>query len=168
MAYINQYMELYGFTRKMLSEKSGVSPSLICRYVNEPELLDNADWDTRKRIAEALDITVHELIVGKDFKSRVLHTEILKASEHLARLLRNYAKDPMYLNITIFTKDKEAKEPEDNCEGLPDYYSIRCHEASDVEGIVPTMSESSRVYYRTDEDGNELIDKVFPYYVSGG
>lgn len=166
MAYINQYMELLGMTRKQLSEKSGVSPSLICRYVNDPDTLDNADWDTRKRIAEALDITVHELHVGKDYKTKVLHSEIIKATEHLARLLRNYASDPMYLNLTIFTKDAEAKDPEDNCEGLPDYYAIRCHEANDIEGIVPTISESSRVYYKTDDTGEELIDKVFKY--SGG
>lgn len=155
MAYLNDYMELQGMTRRALSEKSGVSLPRIGAYVNEPELLITANCETRKAIADALGITVKELLHGKDFKTKILKTEIRKAAEHLANELRKYSAEPMYLDLCIFTHDAEAKTEEDNCEGLPDYYSIRCHEASDVEGIIPTMSESARVYYG--EDGTRQV-----------
>ena len=100
---------------------------------------------------------------GKDFKTILVKTEIRKAAEHLARELRKYSAEPMYLNLCIFTRDAEAKTEEDNCEGLPDFYSIRCHEASDIDGIVPTMSESARMYYKDDE-GEEKIARVFKYH----
>ena len=131
--YLNDSMKLNGMTRRALSEKSGVSLPRIGAYVNEPELLTTADWETRKAIADALGITVKELLHGKDLKTKLLNTEVRKAVEHLARVLRNYSSEPMYLNMTVFTRDAEAKTKEDNCEGLPDYYGIRCHEANDVE-----------------------------------
>lgn len=158
MAYLNDYMKLQGMTRRALSEKSGVSLPRIGAYVNEPELLITADWETRKAIADALGITVKELLHGKNLKTEILKTEIRKAAEHLANELRKYSAEPMYLDLCIFTHDAEAKTEEDNCEGLPDYYSIRCHEASDVEGILPTMSESARVYY-----GEDGIRQVIPF-----
>lgn len=163
MAYLNDYMKLQGMTRRALSEKSGVSLPRIGAYVNEPELLINAGWETKKAIADALGITVKELLHGKDFKTILVKTEIRKAAEHLARELRKYSAEPMYLDLCIFTRDAEAKTEEDNCEGLPDFYSIRCHEASDVEGIVPTMSESARMYYKDDE-GEEKNARVFKYH----
>ena len=158
MAYLNDYMKLQGMTRRALSEKSGVSLPRIGAYVNEPELLITADWETRKAIADALGITVKELLHGKNLKTEILKTEIRKAAEHLANELRKYSAEPMYLDLCIFTHDAEAKTEEDNCEGLPDYYSIRCHEASDIDGIIPTMSESARVYY-----GEDGIKKVIPF-----
>lgn len=158
MAYLNDYMKLQGMTRRALSEKSGVSLPRIGAYVNEPELLITADWETRKAIADALGITVKELLHGKNLKTEILKTEIRKAAEHLANELRKYSAEPMYLDLCIFTRDAQAKTEEDNCEGLPDYYSIRCHEASDVEGILPTMSESARVYY-----GEDGIRTVIPF-----
>ena len=145
-------------TRRALSEESGVSLPRIRAYVNEPELLITADWETRKAIADALGITVKELLHGKNLKTEILKKEIRKAAEHLANELRKYSAEPMYLDLCIFTHDAEAKTEEDNCEGLPDYYSIRCHEASDIEGIIPTMSESARVYY-----GEDGIRKVIPF-----
>ena len=151
-------MKLQGMTRRALSEKSGVSLPRIGAYVNEPELLITADWETRKAIADALGITVKELLHGKNLKTEILKTEIRKAAEHLANELRKYSAEPMYLDLCIFTHDAEAKTEEDNCEGLPDYYSIRCHEASDIDGIIPTMSESARVYY-----GEDGIMKVIPF-----
>lgn len=158
MVYLNDYMKLQGMTRRALSEESGVSLPRIRAYVNEPELLITADWETRKAIADALGITVKELLHGKNLKTEILKTEIRKAAEHLENELRKYSAEPMYLDLCIFTHDAEAKTEEDNCEGLPDYYSIRCHEASDIEGIIPTMSESARVYY-----GEDGIRKVIPF-----
>lgn len=163
MCYLNQYMELNGMTRKQLADKSGISVVEIGRFCTYPEALETAKWETRVAIAQALGITAKELCYGKDFKTRVLRSEIVKAAEHLARELRKYSAEPMYLDLCIFTRDAEAKTEEDNCEGLPDFYSIRCHEASDVEGIVPTMSESARMYYKDDE-GEEKNARVFKYH----
>lgn len=162
MSHLNEIIDAKGITKHQLADISGVSYTSITLIVKK----DNYEYctkETQKKIAKALGFTVNEIINGGEgMKRKLLETEVRKATEHLARLLRIYSADPMYLNLTVFTRDAEAKTLEDNCEGLPDYYGIRCHEASDVEGIVPTISESARVYY-TDSDGIEKIGKVFKY-----
>ena len=97
-------------------------------------------------------------------KNKVLYTEVIKAAEGLARALRNFTDEPMYLNLCIFTRDAECHH-EGDPDGLPDYYDVVVNGA-DVEfdeNTDPTISTSARVYYKESKDG-ELIQTVIPYY----
>ena len=98
-------------------------------------------------------------------KNKVLYTEVIKAAETLARALRNYTDEPMYLNLCIFTRDAECHH-EGDPEGTPDFYSLVVHSASEEyfeENLEPTISTSARVYYKETKHG-ELIQTVIPYY----
>ena len=155
-------MESKGITTKELAKLSGCDAGNIRRLMK----LDSLDFirsDTKKRIATALGVTPRELVKGgKRMKNKVLYAEIVKATENLANALRNYTDAPMYLDLCIMTRDDSIR-----CEGdpigVPDYYSIRCHKADDIDEIVPDISESARVFYS--EDGNgEGIRNVFKYH----
>ena len=98
-------------------------------------------------------------------KNKVLYTEVIKAAEGLARALRNYTDEPMYMHLAIFTRDEESHH-EGDPDGLPDFYSLVVHSASEEyfeENLEPTISTSARVYYKESKDG-ELIRTVIPYY----
>ena len=112
---------------------------------------------TQKALADALEVTVSDLINGGDkMKKTILHAEVIKAAESLAVALSKFSSDPMYCSVTVFTKDVTCK-CEGDPEGIPDYYSVRIHDAEDVEGERTFISESARVYYG--EDGIRTVLK---------
>lgn len=155
-------MELEGITPKKLAELSGCDAGNIRRLMS----LDSLDFirpDTKKRLASALGVTIKDLVKGgKRMKNKILYAEVVKATEELTKALRNYTDEPMYLNVCIMTRDKTAV-CEGDPSGVPDFYSIRCHKADDIDEIVPDISESARVFYS--EDGNgEGIRNVFKYF----
>ena len=94
-------------------------------------------------------------------KNKVLYTEVLKAAEHLATVLRNYTDEPMYLNLTIFTRDAECHH-EGDPDGVPDYYEVVVEGAEADDDAEPTIATSARVYYSEDQYG-EQIRTVIPY-----
>ena len=95
-------------------------------------------------------------------KNKVLYTEVLKAAEHLATVLRNYTDEPMYLNLCIFTRDADCHH-EGDPDGVPDYYDVVAEGAeSRYDDVEPTICTSARVYYSEDQYG-ELIRTVIPY-----
>ena len=94
-------------------------------------------------------------------KNKVLYTEVLKAAEHLATVLRNYTDEPMYLNLCIFTRDAECHH-EGDPDGVPDYYDVVVEGAEADDDAEPTISKTARVYYSEDQYG-ELIRTVIPY-----
>lgn len=157
MNYLRELMRAKGLTATELSRLSGVSEGNISRMLKLNDI-SYSYKHTQKHLADALGVTVNDLINGGDnMKDKILESEVRKAAEHLALALRKYTKEPMYCSLTIFSRDITCKGDEDP-EGIPDYYTFRVHEADDVEEIVPTFSESSRVYY--DADG---IKKVIPF-----
>ena len=94
-------------------------------------------------------------------KNKVLYTEVLKAAEHLATVLRNYTDEPMYLNLCIFTRDAECHHDGDP-DGVPDYYDVVVEGAEADGDAEPTICTSARVYYSENQYG-ELIRTVIPY-----
>lgn len=94
-------------------------------------------------------------------KNKVLYTEVLKAAEHLATVLRNYTDEPMYLNLCIFTRDAECHH-EGDPDGVPDYYDVDVEGAEADDDAEPTIATSARVYYSEDQYG-EQIRTVIPY-----
>ena len=94
-------------------------------------------------------------------KNKVLYTEVLKAAEHLATVLRNYTDEPMYMNLTIFTRDADCHH-EGDPDGVPDYYDVVVEGAEADDDAEPTIRTSARVYYSENQYG-ELIRTVIPY-----
>ena len=48
-----------------LSEKSGLAKCTVLKYMREPLGALNSHWSTKKKLADALGVTVHELIMGE-------------------------------------------------------------------------------------------------------
>lgn len=48
-----------------LSEKSGIAKCTVIKYMREPLGALNSHWSTKKKLADALGITVHDLIMGE-------------------------------------------------------------------------------------------------------
>lgn len=91
-------------------------------------------------------------------KDKLLKTDITKAVESLAKALRDYSGEPMYLRLTIFSRDtsmtKDGK--------VPDYYDVHISPADDADDMVPTFSKAAFVFY-----GEEGITDVVPV-IKGG
>ena len=93
-------------------------------------------------------------------KNKVLYTEVKKAAEMLCNALRSYSGEPMYLNLTVFTRDNTiSDDPKD----IPDYYSVVVSYPDEVDEDIrinsAVISESAKVFY-----GDEGIRSVEPYY----
>ena len=158
MNYLKQIMEAEGISPIQLAEMSGCNIGTV-RNLMKADSIEYAFKGTIKKLSKALGVTPRDLVKGgKRMKNKILYTEVTKAAEALSKALRAYTDEPMYLSVCVFTQDKTAICDGDP-EGIPDYYSIRCHNADDIEGIVPTISESARVYY-----GEDGIKVVKPYH----
>ena len=94
-------------------------------------------------------------------KNKVLYAQVVEAAERLAVILRNYATEPMYLNLCIFTRDEGCRH-EGDPDGAPDYYDIIVEGSESDDEAEPTISITSRIYYSEDRYG-ELIRTVIPY-----
>lgn len=93
-------------------------------------------------------------------KDKILLTEVRKAAEQLCNALRSYTDEPLYCNLTVFTRDNTiAKEPKD----IPDYYSVIVALPDEVDEDIhissAVISESAKVFY-----GEDGIRNVEPYY----
>ena len=154
-------MEVNRLNAVRLSEMSGVAVSTI-RRLTEDNNIATAYKQTQKKLAEALGVSVHDLVgEGESMKNKILRSEIEKTTEYLASLMRRTTKEQLYLSVTIFTRDKESRSDEDP-EGVPDFYSFRVNIFNeDFEPDFPLMSESQRIYYSEDDVG---IRKVIPFY----
>lgn len=161
MNNLSLLMDLKHINAVRLSEMTGVAPSTIRRLM-EGNNIATAFKETQNKLATALGVTVYDLVEGSEsMKNLLLRTEIEKATEHLAWLMRKTSGEQLYLSVTIFTRDKESKMEQDP-EGVPDYYSFRVNVFNeDFEPDFPLMSESQRIYYSADDFG---IREVIPFY----
>lgn len=168
MNYLKDLMDAKGITPIELAEMTGISVSNIRLMLNDNRY-ETAFKSTQMKIADALGVSVCDLVKGgKRMKDTILETEIKKATEHLARLLRNYSESELYLHVTIFTKDKECMDDDFKGE-VPDYYSYRLNDLSvgEVDVGETLMTDSGRIYY-AGVDGQAYIKKVVPYHQKGG
>jgi len=163
MNNLKRIMDARGITPTELAAYTGMAPSNIRRLM-EDDNITTAFAKTKRKIAEALDVSVKELVEGgESIENKILYSEIVKATENLASLMRRSTDKQLYLNITIFSRDDTSKCDGDPS-GVPDYYNFRLNFADeDFVPDVPIMSEASRVYY-SEEDGKEGIRKVIPFH----
>lgn len=93
-------------------------------------------------------------------KNKMLYTKVKEAAESLCNALRAYSDEPLYCNVTVFTRDNTiAKRPED----VPDYYNFVVAYPDEVDEDIrinsTVISESAKVFY-----GDKGIRSVEPYY----
>lgn len=157
--------ESRGITPIELSKMSGVSLTRVRQLIKDGTI-DTAFKSTQNKIAKALGVTVRDLVKGGNkVKENIIKAEIAKATEHLARLLRNYSDEELYLHITVFTRDKEC-ECDDFQNEVPDYFDYRLAilMPEDVTGdIAETIVNKSGLIYYSDVGGEAYIKKVIPY-----
>ena len=150
MSHLNEIMYSRGLTAQDLARISGLTYQTIWRLLKN-DGFEFAQKATQQKIAAVLGVTVRDIIYGKDaekiseeekaeVKKKIVEAEVIKATEHLLLVLRNYYPEPMHLHISLFTKDAY---------GL-DYYDAR----------VTDMYE--------EPDANVLIDKTALVKVSDG
>ena len=166
MNYLTELMNARGIDLITLAKMSGVSLSNLRRLTAE-ESAGYFHKKTQKRLAQALGVTVSELVKGgKRMKNKILEAEVRKAVDHLTTALHKYSDEPMCLSLAIFTKDKTVRS-DDDPKGIPDYYSIRSYVADTEQEetaddvFVPketVINESARVYY-----GEDGIRQVIPF-----
>ena len=167
MSYLKEILEAKGITMHDLAEMTGNAYSCITVMLKNDSYAFSHK-KTQKKIADALGFTPNEIINGgESMKKKLIGAEVIRATEHLARLLRTYYPDPMYLSLAIFTKDNTAKSDGDP-DGIPDYYSVRVHSSDteyeeniDNDTFVPKetlINETARVYY-----GEDGIRTVIPF-----
>ena len=174
MSHLKEIMCAKCITLQNLATLTGLSYPTLWRLVKE-DSFETSFKSTQQKIASALGVSVRDIVYGKDMpqitekekeemKNKIVETEVIKATEHLARLLRNYSESELYLHITIFTKDKECMDDDFKGE-VPDYYSYRLNDLSvgEVDVGETLMNDSGRIYY-ADVDGKAYIKKVVPYH----
>ena len=177
MSHLAEIMNARGITPDELSRLTGLTYPTIWRLLKN-DCFDTAFKSTQQKIAAVLGVSVRDIIYGKDakaitekekeeMKNKIVETEVIKATEHLARVLRTYYPEPMHLHISIFTREVNAKIAEDNCEGTPDYYSLRVAPCDEDEIGEYIINHTARAYYTSDECGNEKIVQTVPYYKRG-
>ena len=145
MSYLKEILEAKGITMHDLAEMTGNAYSCITVMLKNDSYAFSHK-KTQKKIADALGFTVSEIINGgESMKKKLIEAEVIRATEHLARLLRTYYTDPMHCHITIFTRDNN---------GL-DYYDARVDDGNEHK-IVDRAAD-----IRIGEDGK--ITEVVPY-----
>ena len=173
MSHLNEIMYSRGLTAQDLARISGLTYQTIWRLLKN-DGFEFAQKATQQKIAAVLGVTVRDIIYGKDaekiseeekaeVKKKIVEAEVIKATEHLLLVLRNYYPEPMHLHISIFTRDVDSKLEGDNCEGEPDYYSMRIATVEGTQIGETVIKKSARVYYASDREGNEKIIKTFPF-----
>lgn len=161
MNYLKEIMTVRNITPIELAELSGVSKNEIRRLMTG-DRMSHARKDTQKLLADALNVTVRELVKGsEEMKEKIVYTEVKKAAEHLASTIRKYYPEQIYVDVVLFTHENPDAYDDEVGKDI-DYYSIRVTTAdsdSDVElPVVPFISESGRIVY-----GDEGIRKVVPF-----
>lgn len=156
MNYLAEYMNAKGITPTELSEMSGISANNIGLMMKREDISRSFNY-TQRAIANALGITVSELVNGGDeMKNKILETEIRKHAEALAVALRKFKGEPMYFHLTIFSRDNTADEDD------PDYYDFCLHEFNEeTEEIVDLTSKAYLIHY-----GDEGIAYTTPFYIN--
>lgn len=150
MSHLNEIMYSRGLKAQDLARISGLTYQTIWRLLKN-DGFEFAQKATQQKIAAVLGVTVRDIIYGKDaekisekekveVKKKIVEAEVIKATEHLLLVLRNYYPEPMHLHISLFTKEAD---------GL-DYYDAR----------VTDLNE--------EPDANILIDKTALVRVSDG
>ena len=167
MSYLKEILEAKGITMHDLAEMTGNAYSCITVMLKNDSYAFSHK-KTQKKIADALGFTPNEIINGgEEMKRKIAETEIKRGVEHIINALNKYSADPMYLSLSIFTKDNTLKCDGDP-DGIPDYYTLRAY-ASDTEFdesigkdvFVPKetlINETARVYY-----GEDGIRTVIPF-----
>ncbi|MBR3463339.1 MAG: hypothetical protein IKH20_11775 [Clostridiales bacterium] len=95
-------------------------------------------------------------------KDKVLKSEVMKAAENLARALRNYTNETMYLKLVIITREPNFRDDSDPDDSVPDAYH------AEVSGYYPediedkTLVVKNKLFYTWDEYGDESIRFVVP------
>ena len=177
MSHLNEIMYSRGLKAQDLARISGLTYQTIWRLLKN-DGFEFAQKATQQKIAAVLGVTVRDIIYGKepdtkseeekaDMRKKMAEAEIKKGVEHIINALNKYSADPMYLSLSIFTKDNTCKCDEDPG-GIPDYYSLRAHtmdtdyeEDADRSRVVPMemlVNETARVYY-----GEDGIRQVIPF-----
>ena len=145
MSYLKEILEAKGITMHDLAEMTGNAYScIIVMLKNDSYAFSHKK--TQKKIADALGFTPNEIINGgEEMKRKLIEAEVIRATEHLARLLRTYYPDPMHCHVTIFTRDNNDL----------DYYDARVDDGNEHK-IVDRAAD-----IRIGEDGK--IAEVVPY-----
>ena len=155
MNYLAEYMNAKGITPTELSEMSGISANNIGLMMKREDISRSFNY-TQRAIANALGITVSELVNGGDeMKNKILETEIRKHAEALSVALRKYTNEPLYLRLTLFTRDVQVA---DDKEHVPDFCDLVCHVYDDMEEIDPIVSQAYLIHH-----GEEGISKTEPF-----
>ena len=161
MNYLKAIMEMRNTTAVELSKASGVSPHEIRRLMTGDYML-HARKDTQKRLADALNVTVRDLVNGSDeTKEKIVYTEIKKAAENLASTIHRYYPEQVYVDVVLFTHEPSEDYSEIIGKDI-DFYSIKATIADSDSRVhfpvVPFISESGCIVY-----GEDRIDKVVPF-----
>ena len=145
MSYLKAIVEAKGLTMHELADMSGLAYSSITTMLRD-DRYESTHKSTQKRLADALGFTINEIINGGEgMKKKLIEAEVIKATEHITRLLRTHYAEPMHCHITIFTRDNN---------GL-DYYDARVDDGNDNK-IVDKAAD-----IRIGDDGK--IAEVVPY-----
>ena len=93
-------------------------------------------------------------------KDKILETEIRKHAEALSVALRKYTNEPLYLRLTLFTRDSQVT---DDKEHVPDFCDLVCHAYDDTEEVDPIVSQAFLIHH-----GDDGISKTesFPFEVN--
>ncbi len=177
MSFLSEIMKSRGLTSQDLARITGLTYQTIWRLLKYHSF-EFAQKETQQKIATALGVTVRDIIYGKDLdevsdeekadmKRKIAEAEIKRGVEHILNALNKYSADPMYLSLSIFTKDNTLKCDGDP-DGTPDYYTLRAYasdteydESVDKDTFVPKetlINEAARVYY-----GEDGIRTVIPF-----
>ncbi len=147
MSYLKEILEAKGITMHDLAEMTGNAYSCITVMLKNDSYAFSHK-KTQKKIADALGFTPNEIINGgEEMKRKLIEAEVIRATEHLARLLRTYYPDPMHCHITIFTRDNNDL----------DYYDVRVDDMEEEQEFL--VDRSALIQYN--EDGK--IAEVVPY-----
>ena len=159
MNYLSQLMAAKNVTAVQLAKKAGVAEATVREYMKN-DILDFTRKTTLQKIAKAMNCTPREIVKGGDsMKKKILEAEVIRAAESLCVALRKFSDESMYLHFTVFTRDNTVR-CEGDPEGIPDYYTIRVFNPSDLtedEACFPDISKTSRVYYNGDKI-SDVID----------
>ena len=86
-------------------------------------------------------------------KDKVLESEIRKHAEAIASALRKYSDAPMYIHVTVFSRDVDVSEDD-----IPDYCSVNCHYYDESGNLMPIINQSYLLHY-----GDDGITKTTPF-----
>ena len=164
MSHLKEIMYARGVSLKDLALLADLTYPTVWGLIKD-DRYEFAQKKTQQKIAAVLGVTVRDIIYGKDaekiteeekakVKKKIVEAEVIKATEHLLLVLRNYYPEPVHLHMTIFTKDADDL----------DYYDAR------VDDTTEELPENRIIVDKTamvkfGEDGKIL--ETIPYYKRG-